>query len=140
MLQLTASAARRPVALLYMDLHCCVVSPPEHVTSRDLAENLPVCPQIMSRLQSRQGAYSEYVELDGIGHVPMDEDPAGFLDALTPFVQRVLQQSSSSNGARAVIGQGEPAGMPETGSGDVLPAVVADIESDVAVDGIASRL
>ncbi len=94
----------------------------------------------MSRLQSRQEAYSEYVELDGIGHVPMDEDPAGFLDALTPFVQRVLQQSSSSNGARAATGQGEPAGIPETGSGDVLPAVVANVENDVAVDGIASRV
>ena len=106
-----------------------------------LLEYRPVCLQIMSRLESRRGAYSEYKELDGIGHVPMDEDPAGFIDALVPFVQRVLRQSPSTNGVRAAAGQPyEPASASEAESGAALAIGAADADNVVAVDGIASRV
>ena len=91
-----------------------------------------------ARLQTRQDAYTEYVELDGIGHVPMDEDPKRYMSALVSFVQRVLQRDSSGNGARPAAGQGQPAGRSEAGSGDPLPAAAAD--AAVTADGIASRV
>jgi len=94
--------------------------------------------QIAARLQTRHDAYTEYVELDGIGHVPMDEDPKRYMSALVSFVQRVLRRDSSGNGARPAAGQGQPAGRSEAGSGDPLPAAAAD--AAVTADGIASRV
>ena len=32
---------------------------------------------------------AEYAELPAVGHLPMEEDARGFLDAVVPFVRRV---------------------------------------------------
>lgn len=45
----------------------------------------------------------EYLELPGIGHLPMDEDPAGFVAAVEPFLARALhREDGAATGGRGM--------------------------------------
>jgi pimeloyl-ACP methyl ester carboxylesterase len=52
--------------------------------------------KVVDILQQRQTGSTQYVELAGCGHVPMDEQPQECLEALLPFVESVLVQQKTA--------------------------------------------
>jgi pimeloyl-ACP methyl ester carboxylesterase len=52
----------------------------------------------VKKLVAAWGAACEYVELPRVGHLPMEEAPLAFLDAVVPFVRRELVDGDDGGG------------------------------------------
>ena len=64
--------------------------------------------QIADRLRSRDGCLTTYVEFPQCGHIPMEENPSAFIDAVSSFLAETVAVYSSGDGRPMDSGDLEP--------------------------------
>lgn len=108
-----------------------VLTPPHASARGAIGSELEQLDCSITRPQAtRLGAACTYVELPGIGHLPMDEDPQGFVAAIEPFIAKVLHRQRGGVSAPAVTAAQEAAPVVAVQS-DAVPSAQEAVESTV---------